>query len=100
MQVEITVPVMGESISEATVSALLVPSGSYVTSGQEIIELETDKVNQVLYAPEEGEVSFSVSIGDVVTIGQNIGFVEKGKGAPKTPPPKKEVKPQIGRAHV
>ncbi len=76
MQVEIKVPVMGESVSEAIVSAFLVPSGSYVSSGQEVMELETDKVNQVLYAPESGEVVFLVSLADVVKVGQKIGSIE------------------------
>ena len=96
MQIEIKVPVMGESISEATVSALLAPNGSYVSSGQEIIELETDKVNQVLYAPESGEVTFTVSVGDTIKVGEKIGFLAKGIGkAPPKKEEKKEEKPSL-----
>lgn len=90
MQVEIKVPIMGESVSEAIVSAFLVPSQTYVLSGQEIVELETDKVNQILYAPEEGEVSFSVVVGDTVKVGEKIGVIEKGKGSLPNPLVKKE----------
>jgi 2-oxoglutarate dehydrogenase E2 component (dihydrolipoamide succinyltransferase) len=89
MKAEIKVPVMGESVSEATISVFLVPPGSYVTSGQEILELETDKVNQVLYAPAAGSLSLTVEIGKVVKVGDVIGFVDtdaKGVG----PAPKKE----------
>jgi 2-oxoglutarate dehydrogenase E2 component (dihydrolipoamide succinyltransferase) len=76
MKSEIKVPVMGESVSEATISVFLAPSGSYVTSGQEILELETDKVNQVLYAPAAGALSLTVEIGKVVKVGEVIGFID------------------------
>ena len=76
MKAEIKVPVMGESVSQATISVFLAPSGSYVTSGQEILELETDKVNQVLYAPASGSLSLTVEVGKVVKVGEVIGFVD------------------------
>lgn len=99
MQVEIKVPVMGESVSEATVSAFLLPSGSYVTSGQEVVELETDKVNQVLYAPESGELVLSVSLGEVVKVGQKIGFVETAsKGISPVEKPQEKEAPEISVA--
>lgn len=83
MKVDIKVPAMGESISEAIVGTLLKPSGAYVNADEEIIELETDKVNQVLYAPQAGTLSWSVSQGDHVKINQVIGSVEPGGQAPK-----------------
>lgn len=92
MKIEIKVPVMGESISEATLGRFLAPSGSYVTSGQEILELETDKVNQVLYAPAAGTVSFTVAESAVVKIGQTLGFVDTDAAAPSSAPVKKEEK--------
>lgn len=52
MKVEIKVPAMGESVSEATISRIIKASGSLVRRDEEVIELETDKVNQVLYAPK------------------------------------------------
>ncbi len=76
MLIEIVVPVIGESIVEATVSSFLVQDGSFVSSGQEIMELETDKVNQVLYAPEKGQITFLVSLGDVVQVGQKVASLD------------------------
>lgn len=76
MKADIKVPAMGESITEATVGELLVPSGSAVSVDQEILELETDKVNQVLYAPESGVLNLTVSPDETVTIGQVIGYVD------------------------
>jgi 2-oxoglutarate dehydrogenase E2 component (dihydrolipoamide succinyltransferase) len=66
---------MGESITQATVGAILKPAGSFVRQDEEILELETDKLNQVLYAPSSGLLTLFIKTGDVVTIGQVIGQV-------------------------
>lgn len=76
MKNEIKVPSMGESISEVTVGQILVSSGSVVKADEEILELETDKVNQVLYASQPGIVTLSVKLGDVVKVGQSLGSIE------------------------
>jgi len=57
MKNNITIPSMGESITEATVGEILKSPGSFVKTDEEILELETDKVNQVLYAPSAGALS-------------------------------------------
>lgn len=92
MKVEIKVPSMGESITEATVGTLIKASGSIVAMDDEIVELETDKVNQVLYAPQAGMMMLSVKPEDVVKIGQVIGFVETDKASAKAPEDKVEEK--------
>jgi 2-oxoglutarate dehydrogenase E2 component (dihydrolipoamide succinyltransferase) len=76
MKEEIKVPAMGESITEATVGTLIKPSGSTVQVDDEILELETDKVNQVLYAKASGVLTLQVKPGETVTIGQVVGFVD------------------------
>ena len=83
MKIEIKIPSMGESVSEATISTILKPSGSYVKVDEEIVELETDKVNQALYAPQSGQLTLQVNAGQVVTIGQVIGYVETDAKAPE-----------------
>lgn len=91
MKEEIKVPAMGESISEATIGTILKPTGTQVNADDEIIELETDKVNQVLYAPQSGTVTWNISPGDVVKIGQVLGFVDtEGKGQVVSAPKKEE----------
>jgi len=91
MKMEIKVPSAGESVSEATVSQILKESGSVVKVDDEVIELETDKVNQVVYSPGDGVLTLKVKVNDVVTIGQVIGSVDtEAKGATPKPPPKKE----------
>lgn len=79
MKTEIKIPSMGESISEATVANILKPSGSKVSMDDEIVELETEKVNQILYANKAGIIQLNISVGDTVKIGQVIGYIdEKG----------------------
>ncbi len=94
MKVEIKVPSAGESVTEATVAQILKESGSAVSKEEEILELETDKVNQVLYAPEAGTLQLTVSLNDVVKPGQVIGHVDtEGGAAPPPPEEKKEEGP-------
>lgn len=95
MKTEIKVPAMGESISEAIIGSFLKANGSYVKIDDELIELETDKVNQLLYAPQSGEVTWNVSEGDRVKIAQVIGFVDDSKGSPLPQAEKPNAKPEI-----
>ncbi len=89
MKSEIKVPPMGESITEATIGAIFKQSGSGVKPDEELLEIETDKVNQVLYAPQGGALNLTVKTGDVVQIGQSIGWVETDAKAeaPEQPKP-------------
>lgn len=90
MKSEIKVPSMGESITEVTIGQILKPSGSTVKVDDEILELETDKVNQVLYAPVDGKLNLTVKTDAVVHVGQVIGFVESnGEGKAEAQAPEK-----------
>ncbi len=90
MKVEIKVPSAGESISEATVSRILKESGSFVAADEELVELETDKVNQVVYAPATGQLTLTIKVDQIVTIGSVIGTIDtdvQGEVAKPVPPP-------------
>ena len=93
MKVEIKVPSMGESISEATIANIIKPSGSQVAMDDEILELETDKVNQVLYAPQSGVITLSVNPQDKVKIGQILGYIDTEAKTAEQPVKKEEKKP-------
>lgn len=98
MKVEIKIPSMGESITEATVGAIFKPTGSKVSMDEEILELETDKVNQVLYAPVAGMVNLAVAKDETVRIGQVIGHVEGQGGGEKSRGAKEEMEPSAQSA--
>lgn len=83
MLLDIKVPAMGESISEATIGTILKDNNTYVTAEEELIELETDKVNQVLYAQKSGVVTWKVAKNEIVKIGQVIGTIDTEKSAEK-----------------
>ncbi|MBU6383787.1 MAG: 2-oxoglutarate dehydrogenase complex dihydrolipoyllysine-residue succinyltransferase [Verrucomicrobia bacterium] len=102
MKVDVKVPKMGESIVEATIGAILKPSGSYVKEGEEILEIETEKVNQVLTASASGQIALTVKPGDVVKIGQVIGSIEPSaaRAEPKAPAARVEPKAPAPAARV
>ena len=76
MTEKIKVPQMGESIAEATIGEVFKPSGSFVKQDDEILELETDKVNQVIFATASGKIELSVASGDTVQVEQEIGSID------------------------
>lgn len=87
MKVEIKVPSFGESLSEATIGAIFKPSGSAVQADEEILELETDKLNSALHSPAAGQIQLAVKSGDVVKVGQVIGTIDTAAAGKAAPPP-------------
>ncbi len=82
MKVEIKIPKMGESIVEATIGNILKPTGSVVRADEEILEIETEKVNQVLPSPAAGRLELTVKSGDTVKVDQVIGTIDTTVTAP------------------
>ena len=76
-QNKIIVPSLGESISEALISKWMKSAGENVKKGEPIVELETDKVTQELYAESSGvlkEILFNEQ--EEVKIGETIGIID------------------------
>ena len=108
MSEKIVVPVLGESITEATVAKWLKKEGDQVESDEPIAELETDKVNLEVPSPIDGVLSEIVSKdGSVVEVGALLGSIsQEGASSPKKvktqpvkapekkPDPKPEPKPE------
>ena len=82
---KIVVPVLGESITEATVSKWLKKEGDNVEVDEPIVELETDKVNLEVPSPISGVLTeISSKDGSVVEVGALLGSVsENASGSPK-----------------
>ncbi len=76
MKVDIKVPNLGESITEATICNIIRKNGDIVQVDEEILELETDKVNQTLNSPDSGKIELSIKVDDIVKVGQVIGFID------------------------
>jgi len=85
--VDITVPAAGESVTEADISVILLPTGSQVQEDDAILELETDKASMPLNAPCAGKVEVLVEEGDTVNVGDVIARIDpdaEGTAAPET----------------
>ena len=73
---KITVPTLGESVSEATVSKWLKSQGDAVNADEPIVELETDKVNIEVPSPTNGVLgSIDVQEGETVNVGSLLGTI-------------------------
>lgn len=80
--VEVTVPQLGESIAEATVSNVMKAVGDTVAADEPILELETDKVTMEVNAPAAGTITeIVVSEGADVTVGTLLAKIGSGAGA-------------------
>ena len=76
MSEKIIVPILGESITEATVSKWLKTQGEAVSADEPIVELETDKVNVEVPSPSNGILeSVSVKEGETVNVGALLGVI-------------------------
>lgn len=101
MSEKIVVPVLGESITEATVSKWLKSEGESVEADEPIVELETDKVNLEVPSPIRGVLSeINSKDGTVVEVGALLGSVsENGSGAVKKEIIKK-IEPTVSENNV
>jgi 2-oxoglutarate dehydrogenase E2 component (dihydrolipoamide succinyltransferase) len=76
MAEKITVPTLGESVTEATVSKWLKSQGEEVTADEPLVELETDKVNIEVPSPTSGVLgTITVKEGETVNVGSLLGTV-------------------------
>src|SRR5471030_704026 len=90
MTIEIKVPAMGESVTEATISKWFKKEGDAVKRDEPLLELETDKVTVEVPSPADGAVeSISVQQGATVSVGAILGAIAEG-AAGKTAAPAKQ----------
>src|ERR1700748_2131880 len=103
MTVEIKVPAMGESVTEATISKWFKKEGDAVKRDEPLLELETDKVTVEVPSPADGAIeSIAAQAGATVTVGALLGAIAEGKAgatpakraeAPRAEPPKPAAAP-------
>jgi 2-oxoglutarate dehydrogenase E2 component (dihydrolipoamide succinyltransferase) len=89
MTIEIKVPAMGESVTEATVARWFKKDGETVARDEPLVELETDKVTVEVPAPADGVISsISVESGATVQVGTILGTIAEGASANGASAPK------------
>ncbi len=91
MSVEIKVPALGESITEAVIGKWLKKVGDSVATDEAVAVLETDKVTIDVQAPQAGKIeSIAVAEGGKVKIGDTLGVIAAGAaGATPSKPAEK-----------
>ena len=88
MAIDIRVPSLGESVTEATVGQWFKQAGDAVNADEPLVELETDKVTVEVPAPASGVLSdIIVESGNTVAVGTVLGAIAEsdGKDAPLAP---------------
>ena len=100
MAIEIKVPVLGESVVEATVARWIKQKGDAVAADEAIVELETDKVTLEVPSPVAGVIEDIVAAeGAVVGVDALLGLVTEGAVASAKPPqPKPAATPAAPKA--
>jgi len=89
MSVDIKVPSLGESVTEATIARWYKSIGDSVSIDEPLLELETDKVTLEVPAPVSGQLTdIKVKDGDTVEVGAILGAIAEGAvAAEKAPDP-------------
>ncbi len=94
MKVDIKVPAVGESISEATIAEWRKKDGDAVKKNDVLLSLETDKATVEIVAENDGKLSISAKAGTVVKIGATVGSIDTAAaGAQPSPSAPVQVSP-------
>lgn len=86
MSVELKIPVIGESVTEVTLSSWLKKDGDYVAEGEAVCEIESDKASMELPAPSAGVLKIMAEAGSELKIGAKIGELDTAAAKPAAAP--------------
>ncbi len=87
-EIELVMPEMGESVTDATISNWLVKEGDTISFDQDILEVSTDKVDTEIPSPVNGViVKFLHQPGDVVEVGKPLAMIQVQDGEQVQPSP-------------
>ena len=101
MSEKILVPVLGESITEATVSKWLKIEGDTVEADEPIVELETDKVNLEVPSPISGTLTkINSKDGSIVEVGALLGSVSENGSVSKKTEEIEKIQPTVKEDNV
>ncbi len=87
MSIEVKVPTLGESVSEATIAKWFKNVGDAIRADEPLVELETDKVTVEVNAPSAGTLTeIAAAVGAVVEVGALLGVIGAAGAAAKAAP--------------
>src|SRR3954469_498796 len=87
MAIEVKIPPMGESITSGVLARWHVKDGDLVKKDQPLFELETDKITSEGTAEAAGKITFKVSAGTDVKIGQVVATIDESASGAAAPGP-------------
>src|SRR6478672_10131736 len=91
MAVSVTLPALGESVTEGTVTRWLKAEGERVEADEPLLEVSTDKVDTEIPSPAAGVLaSIKVAEDETVEVGAELAVIDDGTGAPAAPAPAAE----------
>jgi pyruvate dehydrogenase E2 component (dihydrolipoamide acetyltransferase) len=91
MPVSVTLPALGESVTEGTVTRWLKAEGEHVEADEPLLEVSTDKVDTEIPAPASGVLtSIKVAEDETVEVGVELAVIDDGSGAPAAAAPAAE----------
>jgi 2-oxoglutarate dehydrogenase E2 component (dihydrolipoamide succinyltransferase) len=94
MPVELKVPSVGESITEVEIGEWLKQEGAFAKQDEPVVVIETEKATLEVPAPVSGKVTQVLKKqGEHATVGEVVGYMEQGDGAPAPTPKKTDEKP-------
>jgi 2-oxoglutarate dehydrogenase E2 component (dihydrolipoamide succinyltransferase) len=79
MKTDVSVPEVGESVTQGVLTAWLKKDGEYVSEGEDLFELETDKATLAIPSPTSGILTIISAEGSEVNIGQIVAEMESEK---------------------
>ncbi|MFD0314480.1 2-oxoglutarate dehydrogenase, E2 component, dihydrolipoamide succinyltransferase [Streptomyces flavalbus] len=87
MAVSVTLPALGESVTEGTVTRWLKAEGERVEADEPLLEVSTDKVDTEIPSPAAGILaSIKVAEDETVEVGAELAVIDDGSGAPAAAP--------------
>ncbi len=91
MKIDVKVPAVGESITEAVIGSWSKKSGEFVKMNDVIMSLETDKASVEVVAEKDGVLTIKSQAGETVQIGATVGSIDtEGKATASTLAPEKK----------
>ena len=102
MAVSVTLPALGESVTEGTVTRWLKAEGERVEADEPLLEVSTDKVDTEIPAPAAGVLaSIKVAEDETVEVGAELAVIDDGERRPgRGPGPGRRARPPAGPARA
>src|SRR6266700_2166848 len=94
MSVAVSMPQLGESVTEGTVTRWLKKEGEHVTVDEPLLEVSTDKVDTEILSPATGILrGIAVDEDETVAVGAQLAVIEEGADAPQAAAPSPSAPP-------